>query len=71
MKKKVAFLTLIGGIILTAFYSVRNHQFAPCNELALQNVEALANGEGTPHNWCFEAGSIDCHGYKVKYKFLR
>jgi hypothetical protein len=37
------------------------------NDFLYNNIEALASGEGS-RNMCAGNGSIDCGGYKVKYK---
>lgn len=37
------------------------------NELALKNVEALAQGEWSNH-LCYGDGDIECDGMKVKYR---
>lgn len=37
------------------------------NELVLENVEALASGEGDRF-MCSGSGEVDCHGYLVKIK---
>lgn len=37
------------------------------NELALKNVEALAQGEWSNH-LCYGRGDIECDGMKVKYR---
>lgn len=33
----------------------------------LDNVEALANGEGNGAYDCLGSGTVDCHGHYVKY----
>ena len=42
------------------------------SELMLENVEALAQGEGGNYV-CYGSGDIDCHGMKVwvKYEGIR
>ena len=68
MKKKVL-LILVG---LGAIYGA-SHYFGTetVSDLAFQNVEALAQGEGGfPENfYCINAGDIDCYGYKVEDKY--
>jgi hypothetical protein len=39
------------------------------SDLALENVEALADGESVNYNNCFGSGSIDCDGIKAEMKF--
>ena len=67
MKKKVLLIVIGLGAIYGAF-----HYFGTetVSDLAFQNVEALAQGEGGfPENfYCINAGDIDCYGYKVDYK---
>ncbi|WP_462356158.1 NVEALA domain-containing protein [Phocaeicola coprophilus] len=45
---------------------------AGMSELMLENVEALAQGEGGNYV-CYGSGDIDCHGMKVwvKYEGIR
>ena len=68
MKKKVL-LIVIG---LGAIYGVSRYLGTETvSDLAFQNVEALAQGEGGfPENfYCLNAGDIDCYGHKVEAKY--
>lgn len=38
------------------------------SDLAFENIEALAAGEGSGNFMCFSSGDIDCFGRKVKEK---
>ena len=66
MKKKVL-LIVIG---LGAIYGVSRYLGTETvSDLAFQNVEALAQGEGVTENYvCLNYGDIDCDGVKVDYK---
>ncbi len=67
MKKKIVkvFLAIIcmGGL----FYL---YQSTPntINDLTFDNIEALASGESNENFNCLGVGSIECKGYKYKYK---
>jgi len=37
-------------------------------DIAFNNIEALANNEGSDRFFCYEIGSLDCNGQKVKYR---
>lgn len=39
------------------------------SNLTLNNIEALASGEGEPNIYCIGTGSIDCEGRKVLTKY--
>ena len=38
------------------------------SNLALENIDALASGEGSGNIGCALSGDIDCFGHKVKYR---
>lgn len=66
MKKKVVLIVIGLGAIYGA-----SHYFGTetVSDLAFQNVEALAQGEGIKENYvCLNFGDIDCYGDKVDYK---
>ena len=67
MKKKVLLIVIALGSIYGAS---RYFGTETVSDLAFQNVEALAQGEGGfPENfYCLNAGDIDCYGVKVDYK---
>ena len=69
MKKKVLVVLIGLGAIYGASQYARNESVS---DLAFQNVEALAQGEGYgfPENfYCINAGDIDCYGDKVDFKY--
>lgn len=69
--------TIKAGIILISLSGILyvGHtvsEKSSMNDLALENIEALAFGEdGKPsENFkCINPGEIDCYGYKVEYKY--
>ena len=69
MKKK----SLKGSIVLVCLTGVylylQDKPTIQLNEIVLQNIEALAQGEGDPgYFYCTGTGDIDCIGYKVYEK---
>ena len=67
MKKKMK--VLIALVCLGAVYLVtKEMENKPISDLAFQNIEALAQGEGPENHVCFNYGDIDCYGVKVDYK---
>ena len=66
MKKKMSKLLFIGVILIAAYCSLIKEKSA-IETLLLDNIEALASGEGGNFYWCAGSGSIDCHGHKVEY----
>lgn len=62
-------LSLIGGIY---FYSTNSNK-ENLNDLAFENIEAIAAGESGGNYICFGNGDIDCHGNRVErmYSGLR
>jgi hypothetical protein len=68
MKKKVLLIVIALGAIYGASRYLGTETVS---ELAFQNVEALAQGEGGfPENfYCINAGDIDCYGHKVEDKY--
>jgi hypothetical protein len=38
------------------------------SEMALSNIEALADGEGDGYTYCFGSGTVECFGVKVELK---
>ena len=65
MKKKVLLIVIGLGAIYGAS---RYFGTETVSDLAFQNVEALAQGEGPENHVCFNYGDIDCYGAKVDYK---
>lgn len=61
MKKKILFVALFLAAVAVSFQLNSKHE--KMNSLLLENIEALASGEGngnlgTPT--CFGSGSVDC-----------
>lgn len=66
MKKKVVLIVIGLGAIYGASRYLGTETVS---DLAFQNVEALAQGEGFNENfYCLNYGDIDCYGVKVDYK---
>ena len=66
MKKKVLLIVIGLGAIYGASHYLGSETVS---DLAFQNVEALAQGEGFNENfYCINRGDIDCYGDKVDYK---
>ena len=66
MKKKMSKLFFIGVVLIAAYFSLIKEKIT-VETLLLDNVEALASGEGGGMYWCIGSGSIDCYGHKVEY----
>lgn len=69
-KSKIAFTaTTITLIIMVAVFNKNKNYTVLIKNLALENIEALANEEeDIPGIWCFNQGSIDCpSGGKWEY----
>lgn len=67
MKKKIIkfgliSLSIIGGIYLYSTDLNKDN----LNDLAFENIEAIAAGEAGGNYKCFGYGDIDCHGYRVE-----
>ena len=70
MKKKGLKIAIVFICMGMAGIFWQNRQTVSLNELALENVEALAQGEGFPENfYCINVGDIDCYGDKVEDKY--
>lgn len=63
MKVILLVLCMAGGCL----FQFGNKQ-AVLNDLAMDNIEALAGGEGTGGYTCLGSGSVDCHGDYVEIK---
>ncbi|MDR0749067.1 MAG: NVEALA domain-containing protein [Tannerellaceae bacterium] len=66
MKQLLKLCIVIIGAAFLVILSKKSRDYE-WNDLVYNNVEALASGEGS-WNMCAGYGSIDCGGYKVKYK---
>lgn len=68
MKRRILFAIVlmgIGGIYLFT----QKSQVQSLTDLALTNIEALAQGEGGAENYyCINHGDIECNGYKAERK---
>ena len=67
IKSGIIFLCLLGGI---HFYSTQSPKNV-LNDLAFENIEALASTEEGPNEnfMCYGWGDIECHGKKVEVKY--
>ena len=66
MKFFVAVVCIASGI---GYWTTYKTSHEAVSDLALENIEALASGEGATGNVaCAYPGSIDCFGNKVKYR---
>ena len=69
MKKKTLLkLIFTVSCLLAAYCLLNNRETMALNQLAFQNIEALANGEDEGNTDCFGRGSVDCRGYHVEDK---
>ena len=65
MKNKVL-KGLLGVICICGLYYANKSTQTVAINLALENIEALASGEGSGDYRCYGYGDIDCHGFKVR-----
>ena len=67
MKKIILKLTLATGIVIAVYflYLQENNYL---NDLAVTNIEALAENEYEEDYYCYGTGSVDCYGDKVEMK---
>ena len=69
MKKKMMGIIAIVAIAAVAGYNVYVSQSnAKLSNLALNNIEALADNEDTTNHACYGYGDIDCFGIKAKLR---
>ena len=66
--KRTLLKFLVGIISLLGAYFYVQTEKENLTDLALDNIEALAQGENT-NLYCFGEGDIDCKGIKVKNRF--
>lgn len=66
--KRTLLKFLVGIISLLGAYFYVQTEKENLTDLALDNIEALAQGENT-NLYCFGEGDIDCEGIKVKKRF--
>lgn len=67
MKKKIFKLTIVASAIVAGsyLYQQKDNSF---NNLAIQNIEALAEDEYYGDIFCYGLGSVDCYGDWVEMK---
>lgn len=67
MKKKIIKLGLISLSLIGGIYPYSTDLNKDnLNDLAFENIEAIAAGEAGGNYKCFGYGDIDCHGYRVE-----
>lgn len=66
--KRTVLKFLVGSICLLGAYFYAQPEKENLTDLALENVEALAQNENTNY-FCSGHGDIDCDGIKVKIRF--
>ena len=67
--KQVLSKVIVAVLLLISGVSLMGEKDVDISNIALDNVDALAAGEGGDTGWyCFGSGSLDCpDGTKVKY----
>jgi hypothetical protein len=63
MKRLIKFLFIVACIVAAWNFIPKKEANIP--DLMLENIEALANGEGSSGTWCFGSGTIECFGQRV------
>ncbi|MDL2245420.1 NVEALA domain-containing protein [Parabacteroides sp. OttesenSCG-928-J18] len=58
---------LIGICLILCCTMFKKKDKKDLSELALVNVEALAENEGISRYFCIGIGTVDCHGHKVEF----
>ncbi|RHU23228.1 hypothetical protein DXD68_19275 [Parabacteroides sp. TM07-1AC] len=68
MKRTLIKVTVMGILLAGGIY-LMEEKSTPLSDVALENIEALAAGEGGSSMWfCRGSGPLDCpNGTKVKY----
>lgn len=66
--KTLVKLILAAGCLAAIAYFSNDREANKLNQLASQNIEALAQGENGGNVYCYYSGSVDCRGYKVEIK---
>lgn len=64
MKKKILFVALFWVATVASFQM--GIKYEKLDSLMLENIEALASGEGGTRYDCFDIGSVDCPHNHVK-----
>jgi hypothetical protein len=65
--KVILILTCLAGASYFSFHA-NPKAGLPIRDMALENVEALADGETTVPFYCVGSGTVDCNGAKVAMK---
>lgn len=65
MKKKILFIGLVLAVITAVSFQLKSKK-GNLDSLMLENMEALASGEGSSITRCFGSGSVDCPTTHVK-----
>ncbi len=66
--KRTLLKFLTGIVCLTGIYFCAQTEKENLTDLALDNIEALAQNENT-NFLCYGEGDIDCNGIKVKTRY--
>lgn len=69
MKKKILFVALFLVATVASFQMGTKHE--RWDSLMLENIEALASGEGGMEYRCVGTGSVDCPYNHVKVYFVQ
>lgn len=67
-------IAIIGiGMMVSGLSRITSDREEQLSNLMLENIEALANGEGTTTVFCYEEGSVPCpNGTKAEFvEYLR
>lgn len=71
MKKRMKLLVAAICVASGIGYYITNHvngNEEAFSDLTLDNINALASGEGSGNIGCAYPGDIDCFGHKVEYR---
>jgi uncharacterized protein YxeA len=69
MKKVVKFVIAVICLASISFYFYTDAKKSTVNQLALENINALAETEWNNHIRCYGVGNLDCNGLKVDMIF--
>ncbi len=67
---KIVFCCVV-GVASLCFISIKNNKKSLCSELALSNIEALAQNEDDKNYDCFGVGCLDCPAKQIKVAYIR
>jgi hypothetical protein len=73
MRRKLVFkcaaaLIAVFSVSVSVFNIHENRDAEPLAQLVFENIEALADNEGSNMCFCMGTGDVDCYGYKVYIK---